>query len=74
MIREVNTAWARSATAAQLARIMGQPDARITTVVLTAIRRVYGAEDASGTPIPHGNELPVDKLSGESVLDWVDRT
>ena len=74
VIREVNAAWARRATDAQLARIIGSPDARITTVVLTAIRRVYGAEDASGTAIPHGNDLPVDRLSGESVLDWVDRT
>ena len=73
LVREINTAWPRGAPAAGLERVIAATDAKVTAVTLKTIRQLYGIEDASGNAVPGANDMPIDRLSGESVLDWIDR-
>jgi hypothetical protein len=74
VIQEANAFWTSRLSEIDLRRLFRNPTAgQITTQALRLIQIAYGVVDSSGNPIPGGNDLPVDALSGESILDWIDR-
>jgi hypothetical protein len=75
VIREANAFWATPLPEIEVTRLFRNYTAgQISAEALRLIRRAYGIVDPSGSEIPGANDLPVDALSGEGILDWIDRT
>jgi hypothetical protein len=60
-------------TTTKLAKLLSASDAAIEAQLLKFIRLVYEIDDKKGFAIPDANRAFIDSLSGESLLDWIDR-
>ncbi len=73
-VLQANQWWNHRLPEADIRRALQASDFKIERAMFDVIGRLYGSRDATtGARIPGGNEFPADKLSGESILDWIDR-